>query len=232
MGGAVDYCDGGARGCDRMAGGSAGLVVRLLPAPVHRTARRCFGESTLLAGSGPKTGLRAHISACGSRAGAKFGRRARLVREKIIGRGVGGLAPRVTSRSPLVVADRGRRALRLLAFPGTLALFHQPARQHGRGVFFEPGIQQLRDLLAEIGGVAEPRKLVTLQGVTGRGQKKLPRGLGFVIQGDLQGKPRDSKRIVNTVNSTHVRTYCGKVCKSFAWNSKQRRFTSCGPGTS
>jgi hypothetical protein len=44
--------------------------------------------------------------------------------------------------------------------------------------------------------VAEPRKLVTLQGVTGRGQEKLPRRLGFVIQRDLQGKPRDSKRIL------------------------------------
>jgi len=76
--------------------------------------------------------------------------------------------------------------------------------------------------------MAEPRKLITLQGVTGRGQKKFTRWLGFVIQGDLQGKPRDSKRVVHTVNSTYIRTYCGKVCKSFAWDSKRRRSTSCG----
>src|SRR6202011_1413339 len=114
----------------------AGLVVRLLPATVHRTPWRCFGETTLLAGSEPKTGLRVCVLACGSRAGAKFGRRARLVREKIIGHGMGGLAPRVASGSPFVVADRGRRALRLLAFRGPLTLLHQPARQHGCGVFF------------------------------------------------------------------------------------------------
>src|SRR5260370_1264065 len=115
MRGAVEYCCGGACGCAWMAGELAGWVC-LLSASVPRTPRRCFGDSTLLGGSGPKSGLRAHFLACGSRASAKFGRRARLVREKIIGHGVGGLAPRIASGSPLVVSHRGQRALGLLAF--------------------------------------------------------------------------------------------------------------------
>jgi hypothetical protein len=62
--------------------------------------------------------------------------------------------------------------------------------------------------------VAQPRKFVTLQGIAGRRQKKLPGRLGFVIQGDLQGKPSDITAIVNVVKSAQLRTYCGKLCKS------------------
>jgi hypothetical protein len=80
---------------------------------------------------------------CRSRAGAEFGRRARLIRERVIGHGMRGLVPPVAGRRLLVVAHWGQRALALLAGRGTLALLHQPARQHGRAVFFEPGIQQL-----------------------------------------------------------------------------------------
>jgi hypothetical protein len=91
-----------------------------------------------------------------------------------------------------------------------LALRHQPTRQHGRGFLFEPGIEQLRDLLAELGGMAQPRKFVTRQGITGRRQKELPGRLGFVIQGDLQGKkPVEVTIIVKTVKSTQLRTFCG-----------------------
>ena len=116
----------------------------------------------------------------------------------------------------------------MLAGRGAFALFHQPARQHCGGVLLEPGVQQLRDLFAEIGGVAEPRKLIALQGIARRREKELPGRLGLVIQGDLQGKLRHGISIVNTVNSTHVRTYCGKVCKSFAWNRKQRSVAPSG----
>src|SRR5258708_35567837 len=93
--------------------------VWLLSAAVPRTPRRCFGDSTLLGGSGPKSGLRAHFLACGSRASAKFGRRARLGREKIIGHGVGGLAPRIGNGRPAVVGHSGQRGLGVLAIRRT-----------------------------------------------------------------------------------------------------------------
>jgi hypothetical protein len=181
--------DGEACGWGWMAGGSAARVVCLLSATVRRTPRRGLGDSGLLAGNGPKTGLSSDALVCRSRAGAKFGWRASLIGEKVIGHGIRGFAPRVAGRRPLVVAHWGQRALALLAGRGTLALLHQPACQHGGAVFFEPGIQQLGDLLAEISCMTKPRKLIALQGIAGSREKELPRGLGFVrAQGDLQGK--------------------------------------------
>src|SRR5260370_31134091 len=125
---------------------------------VTRTPRRGLGDFTSLAGCALKTGLAAHFLGSGSGATAKFGPRARSIREKIIGRSMGGLASRVEGRRSLVF---GCRALAGLARRGgVLALLHQPARQHGRSVFFEPGIQQWSDLLAEIGRVAQAGELV------------------------------------------------------------------------
>ena len=180
------------------------------------TPRRGLGDSGLLAVSGPQTRLPARVLGCGSRATAKFWWLARSIREKIIGHSMRGLASRFTgSRSPVIA----RRLLACRASRGgVLAFLHQPARQHGRGVFFQPGVEQLSDLLAEIGGVAQARKLVTLQGIARSRVQELPRRLGFVIQGDLQGKRLHSKRIVNTVNGTYVHVRFGKVCKSRAWD--------------
>ena len=134
------------------------------------------------------------------------GRGDRSIRKKVIGHGMSIFGERFAGGS---VFHRLWRALPLL---------HQPARQHGRGVFFQPGVEQLSDLLAEIGGVAQARKLVTLQRIARSRVQELPRRLGFVIQGDLQGKRLHSKRIVNTVNGTYVHVHYGKVCKSRAWD--------------
>jgi hypothetical protein len=68
-----------------------------------------------------------------------------------------------------------RRLLR--AFP----LFHQPASEHSGGVFLHPQIEKRANLFAEISGMAETREFITLQRVTRSGEKKLPRGLGFVV---------------------------------------------------
>jgi hypothetical protein len=210
-----------------MAGGSVARVRRLFGRAIHRAPRRCPGDFALLAARDAKIGLSVYFSSGRSRTSAKFVRRARLIREKVIGRSMRGFASRVMARSPLVgLRLCRRRAFGMPASRGTFALLHQPARQHGCGVLLKPGVQQLRDLLAEIGRVAEPRELVALQGIAGRREKELPRRLRLVIQGDLQGKLRHSISRVNAVNSTHVRTYCGKVCKSFAWNREQGRFAS------
>ena len=57
----------------------------------------------------------------------------------------------------------------------TLAMLHQPARQHGGAVFLDPLIHESNDFLAQVGDVAEPRQLVTLQTVARRRQQELPR---------------------------------------------------------
>jgi len=225
-------CDGETRGCDRLAGEFASSDVRQLGAMVDRTPRHSFGDAAMPAGNGPQFGWPAHSLHWRSRASAKSRLRARLIREKIIGHGACGLIPRIAGRRGFIVAHRSRRAFALLARCRSLALLHQPARQHRRGIFLQPGIQQLRDLLAEIGRVAKPRKLEALQGIAGSGEKKLPGRLRFVgAHGDLQREHGDVTSIVTAVNSTHVRTCCGKLCKSFARNCGQSGFTSAALGT-
>ena len=213
----VAGCGGAAHRCGRMAGDATPRLVCSLPVPVLGTRPGSLADAPMLVKRGRETRLPVHFLSCRSRSSAKIGRRARLIREKIIGHGLHGFA---ASIAVYLCFFRHR----------VLALPNQPARQQRRCVLIQPGIQQLRNLFAEIGGMVQAREFIALQGIAGSGEQELPRRLGFVIQGDLQGKPRDSKRIVKTVNSTHIRTYCGKVCKSFAWNGKQRRFASCGLG--
>jgi hypothetical protein len=90
------------------------------------------------------------------------GRRDRPIRKKIIGHGM----------SVFPKCFRGRNVLlRLLR---TLPLFHQPAREHGRGVLFHPKVEKRGNFLAEIGGVAETREFVALQRIARCREKKLP----------------------------------------------------------
>ena len=88
------------------------------------------------------------------------------IRQKIIGRGTSLLARGLTCRSTFGLAR-------------TLALLDQPAREHCAGIFLEPLIQQRGNLLVQIGGVAETREFITLQRISGRREKKLPRRLGL-----------------------------------------------------
>lgn len=215
--GEADWGYGCAHGFEWPGVRVAARVLGLVRAAVGRTLRRCFGCSALLAGSASQIDFSARVLALRSRTSAKFVRWSRLIGKKIIGRSMG-LASRVGRRCPLVV----RRSLRIfrplgravLASGGTFALLQQPARQHGGGIFLEPGIEQLGDFLSEIGGVAEPRKLVTLQRVPRRREKELPGWLGSVIQGDLREKRRHITNIITRVNGIHIRTYCGKLCIS------------------
>ena len=219
--------DGAAHWCGRVAGGEAARFVGSRRGTDFCTPLGGPGDLALLAERGRKTGWLRDVVACRSRASAKIGRRARLIREKIIGHDLGRLAPGIRRRTAVAVCCGGHSRLALLAGRRVFALLHQPTRQHGRGVLFEPGIEQLGDLLAEIGSVAQTRKFVTLQGITGCRQEELPRRLGFVIQGDLRGtKPVEVTSISNTVKSTQLRTYCGKVCKSLACSQVEKSFTS------
>src|SRR5712671_6531485 len=219
--------DGVARWVGRVAGGVVARLEGLRRGTGPGTPLGDPGDLELLAESGPESGRLRDAVGCRSRAGAKIGRRARLIGEKIIGHDLRRFAPVIGRRT----AIRGGRYgwVALLARGGAFALLHQPTRQHGRGVLFEPGIEQLRDLLAEIGSMAQTRKFVTLQGIAGRRQKKLPGRLGFVIQGDLQGeKPIEVTSIVTLVKSAQIRTYCGKVCKSVVCDQERKSLASSG----
>jgi hypothetical protein len=97
------------------------------------------------------------------------GRRDCPIRKKIIGHGMSVFRKRFRGRDVL---------LRLLR---TFPLLHQPARQHGHGIFLHPKIEQRANFLAEIGGMAETREFVTLQRVARGREKKLPRRLSFAM---------------------------------------------------
>jgi hypothetical protein len=129
------------------------------------------------------------------------GRRDCPIRKKIIGHGVSVF--RKSSRDRNVL-------LRLLR---TFPLLHQPARQHGRGVFLHPKIEQRANFLAEIGGMAETRQFVTLQRVARSGEKKLPRRLSFVMVHASLLVPGAThiKISLLTVNSTNGAIGCGNV---------------------
>jgi len=98
------------------------------------------------------------------------GRRDRPIRKKVIGHGMSVYRESFT---------RKRVFLHLLrAFP----LLHQPARQHGRGIFLHPKVEKGANLLAEIGGMAKTRQFIALQRSSRSREKKLPRRLGFVVR--------------------------------------------------
>ena len=221
--------DGVARWFARLVGSVAARVVGLRRGISPDTPLGSPGDSVLLAETGRKTGWPGYVVGCRSGAGAKIGRRARLIHEKVIGHDLAVFAPGIGRRTAVAVRCGRYGRLALLAGRGAFALLHQPTRQHGRGVLFEPGIEQLRDLLAEIGSMAQTRKFVTLQRITGRRQKKLPGRLGFVIQEDLQGiEFMYITSIVNVVKSAQIRTYCGKVCKSVVCDQERKSLASSG----
>ena len=96
-------------------------------------------------------------------------RRDRPIRKKIIGRSIAIFRDSFSGNGGFVNLLR--------AFP----LLHQPARQHGRGIFLHPQVEQPADLLAEIGGMAETREFIALQRVSRSRDKKLPRRLSLVM---------------------------------------------------
>jgi len=95
-------------------------------------------------------------------------RRERLIREEIIGHRVHtGLG---AGRGRIVCAGAG----------GTLALFHQPAREHRAGVFIKPLIEQRSNFLTKVSGMTETREFVGLERCSRSGQQKFPRRLCLV----------------------------------------------------
>jgi len=71
-----------------------------------------------------------------------------------------------------------RRSLDVGGAHITFAQLEEHASDHGVGIFVEQLIDKRIDFLTQIGGVAEARKLVTVQGVAGSGEEEFPRWLG------------------------------------------------------
>jgi hypothetical protein len=66
-----------------------------------------------------------------------------------------------------------------------LALLHQPARQHGRGILLEPLVEKRGDLFPKISGMAEAREFIALQGGARGREKELPGGLGLLAMHEV-----------------------------------------------
>jgi len=153
------------------------------------------------------------INGLGSRRAARCGWRGSLIREKIIGH-------RMRPVGPRFAAGKGSLDVR-----GTLALFHEPARQHRRGVLFQPLIEQGADFFPEIGGMAQARQFIRLQRVARSGQKELPGGLGVVAGHGilLRGQEFHSNTVVITFKDNQCVNGCGNLWKTCGAPCNQRK---------
>jgi len=134
-------------------------------------------------GTLPEPNDRRPVSA---RAGGKFWIEHRKIaftssRAAVCGQPDRPLSKKIIGRSVSIFRERFSRGSGFRRWLRAVALFHQPARQHGGGIFLHPKVEKRADLLAEIGGMAETREFITLQRVSRSGEKELPRGLGLVV---------------------------------------------------
>ena len=95
---------------------------------------------------------------------APFRQIGRSFGQKIIGRGRRCLCRRLACSPCVVLGWQFFRAL------------HQIMRQHGVGALLQISIHEPADLFAHVGGVAQSRKFIALQGVAGSRQQRVPRG--------------------------------------------------------
>jgi hypothetical protein len=113
---------------------------------------------------------------------ASYRRLNRGIREKIIGHGW----------SAIRFGLAGSRRVDLRR---TGTLLHQPARQHGGGIFLEPLVEQGVDLLSKVGGVAQPRQFITLQTIARSGKQKFPGRLRLVARHGCFSSGDSSRRV-------------------------------------
>jgi len=168
----------GARWCEAAALVAGATRWSGIPRVARSELRRLARAAGALGETSTDAAILARKTGVTSQSIASVRRRSRRIREKIIGHGWG-------VRAPQIGVVQGIRAL-----DGGGALLHEPASEHGRGVFFQPLIHQRGHLFAEIGGVRQAREFVALQRVFRCGKQELPRRLGRVAgQG---GPPREA----------------------------------------
>ena len=159
----------GTRGCEALAVGAGLRGLASLRGRRLDTLRSQQASSAITGEVGGELGPTPGIVTITSSRPAVRGRGDRPIRKKIIGHGMPALLRRLAGSGGL---QRMRRPL---------ALFHQPAREHGTGVFFKPLIEKRADLLAEIGSMAKPREFVALERSARSREKELPRRLSLLI---------------------------------------------------
>ena len=71
-----------------------------------------------------------------------------------------------------------RRSLDVGGAHVAFAQLEEHTSDHGVGIFVDPLIEERIDFLAQIGGVTQARKFVTVQGVARSGEEEFPRRLG------------------------------------------------------
>ena len=120
--------------------------------------------------------------------------------------------------TPLVLRRYGRGGGRF-GEDGALALIHQPARQHGRGVFLEVLIQERSQFLAQIRRMSEAGKFIALQGITRSGEQEFPGRLGVIGVHEILPDQVLWKRRGNSTTRTYIVTSNPKVTS--LWKSVQ-----------
>ena len=161
-----------ARGCVALARCECEGTMHLLKRKPLRTPVSPWLDRSGTGKTRPEKTMEARNKRSASGRTARLGLRSRLIREEIIGHRMRAVMP--------IARPRFRRGVRLRDAKRALALLHEPAREHGGGIFLQPGIQQLADLFAEIGGMAEPGKFVALERIARRREQELPGGLRLV----------------------------------------------------
>lgn len=160
--GQTRFCE--ACGCDAGAGEfirSRRAMLRTLPTP-----NDCSPVSARVGG---KLRVERRKIDFTSSSASVCGRRDRPLRKNIIGHGMS------------VFRERFSRGSVFRRLPRPFPLLHQPARQHGGGIFLHPEVEKRTNLLAEISGMAKTREFVALQRVSRSREKELPRRLGLVM---------------------------------------------------
>jgi hypothetical protein len=200
----------GARGCSPLRNDLAVRHSLAACSPRRDTLVRGSSQSGFSARDTGGADARLQNSARFSPSIADCGRRGRLIREKIIGHGLRGFAGSVA-------------VYRRFLHHRVLALAHQPARQQSRCVLLQPGIEQLRDLLTQIGGMVQAREFVALQGIAGSGEQELPGGLSFVIQGVLR---EERRKAISSSQKGNGTKYVRSVEKCAKFSLELRASTS------
>lgn len=109
--------------------------------------------------------------------------RSRAIRKNVIGHA-----------SP-IPREQIREGRSIVGVRSALALVHEQAREHGLGIFLDPLLEERRNFLAEISGMAQAGEFKALERVAGSGEKKLPGELGF-MNGHGGPPENDSRRVI------------------------------------